>query len=142
MIKQNPLAGLTLLFAVLLTLGAAQAQAEGPRKFDRSLGHDSILTRTDGAAQQNQAPAPSAPQSPPQVQYMVVELGGRRANDISASGQIVGTKVSAPEPIHGAFWASSHSAPIDLGTMPGLDSVGFGINPRREIVGYAFNDDF
>ena len=75
--KQNPLAtGLTLLFAVLLTLGAAQAQV--PRKFDRigSLGHDSILTRTDSAAQQNETPALSPPQAPPQVQYMVISSEG------------------------------------------------------------------
>ena len=32
----------------------------------------------------------STPQAPPKVQYMVIELGGRRANDISESGQIVG----------------------------------------------------
>src|SRR6516162_3691732 len=94
--KRNPLTKVTLLFAVLLTLNAAQAQAQRPGKSDRSLGHDSILTRTDGVAQQNQAPASSAPQSPPQVQYMVVELGGRRANDISQSGQIVGNKEFVP----------------------------------------------
>ena len=139
--KQNPLAGLTLLFAVLLTLGAAQAQA--PRKFDRinSLGDDNILTRPHGAAQQNQARAPFTPQAPPQLQYMVIELGGRRANDISESGQIVGNKRFVPEISHAAFWPSSQSAPIDLGTLPGLGSVAEGINPRREIVGYAFNDD-
>ena len=38
----------------------------------------------------------STPQAPPQVQYMVIELGGRRANDISQSGQIVGNKDFAP----------------------------------------------
>ena len=53
---------------------------------------------------------------------MVIELGGRRANDISESGQIVGSKVAAPEPIHAAFWASSQSSPIDLGTLNGLNS--------------------
>ena len=84
----------------------------------------------------------STPQAPPQVQYMVIELGGRRANDISESGQIVGSKDSAPGISHAAFWSSSQSAPIDLGTLPGLNSVCHGINPRREIVGYAFNDDF
>jgi uncharacterized membrane protein len=83
----------------------------------------------------------STPQAPPQVQYMVIELGGRRANDISESGQIVGSKTSAPELVHAAFWASSQSAPIDLGTLPGLRSTAVGMNPRREIVGFAFNAD-
>jgi uncharacterized membrane protein len=140
--KQNSLAtGLTLLFAVLLSFGTAQAQV--PSKFDRtgSLGHDSILTRTDGAAQQGQASAPSAPQAPPQRQYMVVELGGRRANDISQSGQIVGNKELASGIRHAAFWPSSQSAAIDLGTLTDLGSVAFAISSRREIVGYAFNDD-
>ena len=40
-----------------------------------------------------------------------------------------------------AFWPSSQSAPIDLGTLPGLGSTAGSINPRREIVGYAFNED-
>ena len=140
--KQNPLAiALTLLFAVLVTLGAAQAQVPG--RFDRigSLVHDSVLTRTDGAAHQEQALAPPAPQAPPQVQYIVIELGGRRANDISQSGQIVGNKVFEAGIRHAAFWASSQSAAIDLGTSPGLGSVVESINPRREMVGYAFNDD-
>ena len=83
----------------------------------------------------------STPQAPPQVQYMVIELGGRRANDISESGQIVGNKEFAPGLRHAAFWPSSQSAPIDLGTLPGLSSVAMSINPRREIVGYAFNED-
>jgi hypothetical protein len=140
--KQNLLPGLTLLFAVLLTLGAAQAQ--GPRKFDRigSLGHDSILTRTDGAAQQNQAPGLSTPRVPPPVQYKVIELGGGRANDISESGQIVGSKRFVPQIPHAAFWPSSQSAAIDLGALSGLNSTATAINPRREIVGYAYNDDF
>jgi uncharacterized membrane protein len=139
--NRNPITELTLLFAVLLTLGPAQAQAQ--RKFDRvgSLGHDSILTRTDGAVHQNQAPAPSTPSAPPQAQYMVIELGGRRANDISGSGQIVGNKDFAPGLRHAAFWPSSQSAPIDLGSLPGLRSTAVGINPGREIVGYAFNED-
>ena len=133
----NLLTKLILLVAVLLTLGRAQAQAEILRPV--SIGF--ALARTDGAAQQNQAPAPSTPQVPPQVQYMVIELGGRRANDISESGQIVGNKEFAPGIRHAAFWPSSRRAPIDLGALPGLGSVAEGINPRREIVGYAFNDD-
>ena len=139
--KQDPLAGLTLLFAVLLTLGAAQAQVS--KKFDRigSLGNDRILTGTDGAAKQNQPLAPAAPQEAPQVQYRVIELGGRRANDISQSGQIVGNEEFPSGVRHAAFWPCSRSAPIDLGTLPSLGSVAEGINPRREIVGYAFTDD-
>src|SRR5947208_1607864 len=84
----------------------------------------------------------STPQAPPQGQYMVIELGSRRANDISESGQIVGQKEFAAGLRHAAFWASSQSAPIDLGTLPGLRSTAVGINPGREIVGYAFNEDF
>ena len=83
----------------------------------------------------------STPQAPPQVQYMVIELGGRRANDISESGQIVGNKDFAPELYHAAFWASNQGAPIDLGTLPGLRSTAVGMNPRREIVGFALNED-
>ena len=85
----------------------------------------------------------STPQAPPQVQYTAIELGGRRANDISESGQIVGSKVFAPGPYHAAFWPSSQSAPIDLGTLPGFpSSTAVGMNPRREIVGIAYSDDF
>jgi uncharacterized membrane protein len=83
----------------------------------------------------------STPKAPPQVQYTVIELGGRRANDISESGQIVGQKEFAPGLRHAAFWPSNQSAPIDLGTLPGLRSTAVGMNPQREIVGYAFNAD-
>src|SRR5437762_8228965 len=85
--------------------------------------------------------ATSTPQAPSQVRYMLIELGGRRANDISQSGQIVGNKIFAAGIRHAAFWPSSQSAPIDLGTLPDLGSVAERINPRREIVGYAFNED-
>src|SRR5919109_2200357 len=86
----------------------------------------------------------STPQAPPQVQYTVIELGGRRANDITGSGQIVGSKaVPAPGLYHAAFWPSSQSAPIDLGTLPDFpSSTAVGMNPRREIVGIAYSDDF
>ena len=86
----------------------------------------------------------STPQTPPQVKYMAIELGGRRANDISESGQIVGSKeVSPPGLYHAAFWLSSQSAPIDLGTLPDFpSSTAVGMNPRREIVGIAYSDDF
>ena len=135
--NRSLLTKLTVLVAVLLTLGAARVQADTLPPFHIGFAP----TQTDGAAQQNQAATPSTPQAPPHVQYMVIELGGRRANDISESGQIVGSKVSAPEPIHAAFWASSRSAPIDLGTLNGLNSVALAMNPRREMVGYAFNQD-
>ena len=135
--KQNLLAGLALLFSVLLTLGAAQAQVRSKFHGIASPGRDSILSRTDGAAQQNQAQVPSTPQR----QYMVIELGGRRANDISQSGQIVGNKDFAPGIRHSAFWPGSPSAPIDLGSLSDLNSTALAINPRRNIVGYAFNDD-
>ena len=115
-----------------------------PSKFDRigGLGHDRSSREQMARLSKMKRSAPSTPQAPPQVQYMVIELGGRRANDISESGQIVGNKEFAPGIRHAAFWPSSQSAPIDLGTLPGLGSVASGINPRREIVGYAFNDDF
>jgi uncharacterized membrane protein len=85
----------------------------------------------------------STPQAPPQVQYVVIELGGTRANDISGSGQIVGQKIFASGLRHAAFWPSSQSSPIDLGTLPGVPrSTAVGINPKREIVGFAFSADF
>jgi uncharacterized membrane protein len=88
------------------------------------------------------APRSTFVASTPQVQYMLIDLGGRTAHNISESGQIVGNKDFAPGLRHAAFWPSSRSAAIDLGTLPGLNSVAFGINPRCEIVGYAFNEDF
>src|SRR2546430_16410756 len=85
----------------------------------------------------------STPQAPPQVQSTPIELGGRRANDISEPGQFAASKVCAPGPYHAAFWPSSQSAPIDLGTLPGFpSSTAVGMNPRREIVGIAYSDDF
>src|SRR5207247_5415471 len=110
------------LAVCLVTLGLGlSATAEAPRR--------TFITSTS--------------QAPPQVQYMVIELGGRRANDISESGQIVGSKVFAPGPYHAAFWPSSQSAPIDLGTLPGFpSSTAVGMNPRREIVGIAYSAAF
>jgi uncharacterized membrane protein len=101
----------------------------------------SLVATTIESSQGTQA-ATDAPQALLPVQYTVIELGGRRANDISESGQIVGNKVSAPELYHAAFWASSQSAPIDLGALPGLNSTASSINPQREIAGFASNDDF
>jgi uncharacterized membrane protein len=44
---------------------------------------------------------------------------------------------------HAAFCASSQSTPIDLGTLSGFpSSTALGMNPRREIVGFAFSQDF
>ena len=77
----------------------------------------------------------STPKAPPQVPYMLIELGGRTAFDISRSGQIVGNKEFAPGLRRAAFWPSSRSAAIDLGTLTGLNSVARSINSRREIVG-------
>jgi len=85
----------------------------------------------------------STPKAPPQVKYTVIELGGRRANEISGSGQIVGSESSPPALFHAAFWPSSQSGPIDLGTLPDFpNSTAVGMNPRREIVGIAYSDDF
>src|SRR5262249_52216041 len=85
----------------------------------------------------------SKQQTPPQVRYTVIEVGGTRANDKSESGQIVGSKSSLPALFHAAFWPSSQSGPIDLGTLPDFpNSTAVGMNPRREIVGIAYSDDF
>jgi uncharacterized membrane protein len=139
--KQNLLVELTLLLAVLLTVGATDAQVA--RRFDRvgRPGGDSILARPHSTAQQNPALVSSAHPAPPQVQYMLIDLGGRRAIDISESGEIVGTKYSSPERFHAAYWSGSQSAPIDLGTLFGLNSGSVAINSRREMVGNAFSDD-
>jgi len=117
------------------------------RSIGRSLWAPAVCLATVGLGVSATADAPrrtfitSTPQAPPRVRYMVIELGGRRANDISGSGQIVGNKDFAPGIRDAAFWPSSQSAPIDLGTLPGLLSTAVGMNPRREIVGYAFNED-
>jgi hypothetical protein len=84
----------------------------------------------------------SKPQAVPQAHYMVIELGGTRANDISESGQIVGQS-SFDGLRRAAFWPSSEGVPVDLGNLPGLfRSTAVGINPRREIVGFGANEDF
>jgi uncharacterized membrane protein len=103
----------------------------------------SLIATTIASDQERQA-ATDAPQARPHVQYTLIELeGGGRANDISESGQIVGSGHFMPGLRHAAFWASSQSAPIDLGTLPSLSlSTATSINPRREIVGYALNEDF
>jgi uncharacterized membrane protein len=117
------------------------------KSLGRSLWALAVCLATLGLGLSATADAPrrtfitSTPQAPPQVRYMVIELGGRRANDISESGQIVGNEQFPSGIRHAAFWPSSRSAPIDLGTLPGLGSVAESINPRREIVGYAFNED-
>ena len=84
----------------------------------------------------------STPQAPPRVHYIVVELGGGRANDITESGRIVGSGHFVPGNPHAAFWFNSYRAPIDLGTLPGLNSTATAMNHRSEIVGYAYSDDF
>jgi len=119
------------------------------RSIGRSLWAPAVCLATVGLGVFVTAAAPSrsfiksTPQAPPQVQYMVIELGGRRANDISESGQIVGSKSSPPALFHAAFWPSSQSGPIDLGTLPDFpNSTAVGMNPRREIVGIAYSDDF
>ncbi len=79
---------------------------------------------------------------PPQKQYMEIDLGGINGLNINRSGQIVGNKDFSPGIAHAAYWASSQSAAIDLGTLPGFLSVAFGINSQREIVGYGYHADF
>ena len=119
------------------------------RSIGESLWAPAVCLATLGLSASATAEAPrrtfiaSTPQAPPHVQYMVIELGGGRANDISQSGQIVGSKRFVPEFGRAAFWPSSHSAAIDLGTLPGFPgSTAVGMNSRREIVGFAFSEDF
>jgi uncharacterized membrane protein len=115
------------------TARAVDPQPEaGYRNFNTAEGENALFSLTIAVA---------TPEAPPRVRYMVVELGGRRANDISESGQIVGNEELPSGIRHAAFWRSSRSTPLDLGTLPDLGSVGESINPRREMVGYAFNDD-
>src|SRR5438094_10588577 len=115
------------------------------RSIGRSLWALAVCLATLGLGLSATAEAPrrtfitSTPQAPPQVQYMVIELGGRRANDISESGQIVGSKEVSPSGLfHAAFWPSSRSTPIDLGTLPDFpSSTAGGMNPRRATGGTA-----
>lgn len=82
------------------------------------------------------------PQAAQQLQYTVIDLGGFAANTITNSGQIVGSKFFGADR-HGAFWPSTQSTAIDLGTLPGFTtSTALDINPRGEIVGLAQNSDF
>ncbi len=86
--------------------------------------------------------AVDAPQASPPLRYIVIDLGPRVANAISESGRIVGATLFGAER-HAAYWPNSRSAAIDLGTLPGFTlSSATDINPRREIVGFAFNEDF
>ncbi|MDQ6624880.1 MAG: hypothetical protein M3Y69_01885 [Verrucomicrobiota bacterium] len=80
--------------------------------------------------------------APPQAQYTLHELGGRRANQISSSGEVVGSKTIANGLYHAAFWPSTASAPVDLGSLPGFLSTALDVNPRREIVGLSASPDF
>ena len=94
------------------------------------------------ASGQSMQSAVDAPQASPHLRYIVVDLGARVANAISESGRIVGATLFGAER-HAAYWPNSQSPPIDLGTLPGLtSSSATDINPRREIVGFAFNEDF
>ena len=94
------------------------------------------------ASGQSMQSAVDAPQASPQLRYIVIDLGARVANAISESGQIVGSNLFGVE-IHAAFWDNSQSPAIDLGTLPGFTlSSATDINPRREIVGFAFIEDF
>src|SRR5207302_9385399 len=62
----------------------------------------------------------STPQAPPQVRYMLIELGGRTAFDISQSGQIVGNKELAPRLSLAELQPTIETAASDLGTWPRL----------------------
>jgi probable HAF family extracellular repeat protein len=86
---------------------------------------------------QGRQAAVNMPHSPPQLHYVLIDLGGYFANAITDSGQIVGSKFFGAER-HGAFWPNSRSQAIDLGTLPGFTfSSALNINPRGEMVGNA-----
>lgn len=89
------------------------------------------------ASEQGTHAAVDVLEAPPQLQYMVIDLGTFAANTISDSGQIVGSKFFGADR-HAAFWPNSQSPAIDLGTLPGFTtSTALDINPRGEIVGLA-----
>src|SRR5215831_18123081 len=96
----------------------------------------SVVAATLASGQGRQA-AVNMPHSPPQLQYVLIDLDGYFANAITDSGQIVGSKFFGPER-HGAFWPNSQSQAIDLGTLPGFTfSSALNINARGEMVGNA-----
>ena len=145
--KKKIISKMLLNLGFVFVLGSAITQVAAATAAATATSMGAATLRATPTPRPRPTPAPrlghfitSTPQAPPQVQYMVIELGGRRANDISESGQIVGS-ILAPELFRAAFWASSQSAPIDLGTLPGLRSTALAINPRREIVGYAPSED-
>jgi probable HAF family extracellular repeat protein len=106
-----------------------------------SLAFVSLVAVTIAFGQRTQAAA-DEPQAPPPLQYIVIDLGGFAANTITNSGQIVGSKFFGADR-HGAFWPSTQSTAIDLGTLPDFNtSRALNINPRGEIVGLAQNSDF
>jgi hypothetical protein len=83
------------------TARAVDPQPEaGYRNFNTAEGENALFSLTIAVA---------TPEAPPRVRYMVVELGGRRANDISESGQIVGNEELPSGIRHAAFWRSSRS---------------------------------
>jgi probable HAF family extracellular repeat protein len=87
---------------------------------------------------------PSETQAEKVQRYIVIDLGqagvDSRAESVNARGQIVGNNGS-----HGAYWAGTNSAPLDLGTLGSgntTNSAASAINNRAQIVGVAFSDDF
>jgi hypothetical protein len=73
------------------------------------------------------------------IQYKVIDLGTDGVgNGITDAGRIVGSKNFGGPQRHAAFWPSSQSVPIDLGTLPGrIGSRGYGVNPGDKIVGVS-----
>ena len=61
------------------------------------------VTLVSGQSMQS---AVDAPQAPPQLRYIVIDLGPRVANAIGESGRIVGATLFGAE-IHAAYWNNS-----------------------------------
>jgi len=138
-----------LAVGTLILIGSI-AQAQLPKTFNRGRGSErDDLSLTNRVPKPHQglarpAPEPSMPQAPPQVQYTVIDLGTDAiGNGITDSGRIVGSHNFGDVDRHPTVWPNIHSLPIDLGILPdGIGGRGFGINPRGQMVGYDYTENF
>ena len=71
--------------------------------------------------------------------YTVVDLGSlggtSSATALNASGEVVGSSATTESQVTHAFYWSSTSGMVDMGTLGGNQSQAFGINSRGIIVG-------